>query len=108
VFVSCVTCAALAVWALANEPLNIAPATTAMAIFRIESSSMYTCVKARPTSVNARHVTLIMNCSSRNKQHSEDGARRAEILEFRRQNPSASLCAMEFRRQPKDDSAEIA
>jgi hypothetical protein len=33
---SCVTCAAVAVWALANEPNNIDPATTAMAIFRIK------------------------------------------------------------------------
>jgi hypothetical protein len=41
VFVSCVTCAAVAVWAVANEPLKIAPATTAMAIFRIGSSSIY-------------------------------------------------------------------
>jgi hypothetical protein len=35
-FASCVTCAAVAVWALANEPNNIDPATTAMAIFRIK------------------------------------------------------------------------
>ena len=40
-FGSCVTCAAVAVWAVANEPLNMAPATTAMAIFRIKSSSIY-------------------------------------------------------------------
>jgi hypothetical protein len=40
IFASWVTCAAVAVWAVANEPLNIAPATTAMAIFRIKSPSI--------------------------------------------------------------------
>ena len=50
IFESCVTCAAVAVWAVANEPLNIAPATTAMAIFRIKSSFI--------DELNARNVTL--------------------------------------------------